>query len=131
MSDAAGEPPGVYHHHLRQEVDDRSISAPPVLELTAKVSMLQAIRNCLREMCFLFCIERVQRALQDAGPDAFSCSPHAFDCVRITPQTLFSFRPPLEDIRCDDMYEQFYENAQVSHSTSSYAARVCKLLLER
>ena len=29
-------------------------------------------------------------------------------------QTLFSFRPPLEDIRCDDMYEQFYESAQVS-----------------
>ena len=28
-------------------------------------------------------------------------------------QTLFSYRPPLEDIRCDEMYEKFYEDAQV------------------
>jgi len=40
MGDAAGDPGGghgVYHQHLKQDVDDRSISAPPVLELTAKV----------------------------------------------------------------------------------------------
>lgn len=34
--------------------------------------------------------------------------------VLAPPQTLFSFRPPLEDVRCDEMYEQFYENAQVT-----------------
>ena len=33
-------PHGIYHSNVPQEVDDRSISAPPVLELTAKVSQI-------------------------------------------------------------------------------------------
>eukprot|EP00292_Cryptomonas_paramecium_P015082 CAMPEP_0113711140 /NCGR_PEP_ID=MMETSP0038_2-20120614/30579_1 /TAXON_ID=2898 /ORGANISM="Cryptomonas paramecium" /LENGTH=135 /DNA_ID=CAMNT_0000637339 /DNA_START=186 /DNA_END=590 /DNA_ORIENTATION=+ /assembly_acc=CAM_ASM_000170 len=32
--------------------------------------------------------------------------------LELTARTLFSFRPTLEDIRCDDMYEQFYEFSQ-------------------
>lgn len=35
---------GIYHPNVQQEVDDRSISAPPVLELTAKVS--QTVTLC-------------------------------------------------------------------------------------
>jgi hypothetical protein len=49
-----------------------------------------------------------------SGPIA--CPPLTCVVLRAlcAPQTLFSFRPPLEDIRCDEMYEQFYENAQVT-----------------
>ena len=46
MGDAVGDGGhGVYHANVQQEVDDRSISAPPVLELTAKVSLEEAARG--------------------------------------------------------------------------------------
>jgi len=48
-SDADGSR-GVYHHN--QEVDDRSISAPPVLELTAKVA-LTVCQPSLQSACSL------------------------------------------------------------------------------
>eukprot|EP00283_Hemiselmis_rufescens_P002954 CAMPEP_0173423394 /NCGR_PEP_ID=MMETSP1357-20121228/3715_1 /TAXON_ID=77926 /ORGANISM="Hemiselmis rufescens, Strain PCC563" /LENGTH=115 /DNA_ID=CAMNT_0014386503 /DNA_START=34 /DNA_END=378 /DNA_ORIENTATION=+ len=32
--------------------------------------------------------------------------------LELTAKTLFSYRPPLDDIRFDDQYEQFYEQSQ-------------------
>jgi hypothetical protein len=48
MGDTAGDGgKGIYHQLTKQEMDERAISAPPVLEFTAKVTspMLQALHR--------------------------------------------------------------------------------------
>jgi len=111
MADSAADGSrGVYPHN--HEVDDRSISAPPVLELTAKVA-LTACQPSLQPACLFVRTSTHCAPAQRSGPVVTWSSPLCF-LIIFALQTLFSFWPPLVDIRCDDKYEQFYESAQVS-----------------
>ena len=69
MGEATGEGGSrIYSHHHKQDVDDRSISAPPVLELTAKVTLAACRITPLLCMRMFGCSWHVQTVCRVSGP---------------------------------------------------------------